>query len=215
MLDIRSEKDIDELSTLLKKSRHTLVLLYADWCPHCHTYLPVWDQLSTLPGRTANMAKVHFDMQEKIPAIAKAKIQGYPSVIKVLPDGTIEEFKDESGESTNALPNMRDNEVMKKNLVIEPVSKTNNFKKTVSNRAQVAKAANAANVANAVKAGSKAANAANAVKAGSKAANAANAANAHPGIVTSKEILKATKGLTQSGGSLWKGLQSISRYFKK
>ena len=118
----------------MNQAPFTLVLIYADWCPHCHEYLPTWDEFANLPGRNANMAKVHFDMQEKIPAIANAKINGYPSVIKVLPDGTIEEFKNESGESTNALPNMRDKNEMIKNLNIKPVSANNLFGKNRSNK---------------------------------------------------------------------------------
>jgi chemotaxis protein histidine kinase CheA len=70
----------------------------------------------------------------KIPNIANAKINGYPSVIKVKPDGTIEEFKNESGESTNAIPNMRDKNEMMKNLMIKPVSANNVFGKNRSNK---------------------------------------------------------------------------------
>ena len=133
-LDVRSEKEVNKLNSLMNQAPFTLVLIYADWCPHCHEYLPTWDEFANLPGRNANMAKVHFDMQEKIPAIANAKINGYPSVIKVLPDGTIEEFKNESGESTNALPNMRDKNEMIKNLNIKPVSANNLFGKNRSNK---------------------------------------------------------------------------------
>lgn len=121
-LDVRKDSQINQFNALLKQQPFTLVLVYADWCPHCHEYLPTWKKLGNLPGRNANMARVHYDMQEKIPSIANAKIQGYPSVIKVLPDGTIEEHVTEEGETTNALPNMRDVNEMKKNLKIKPVS---------------------------------------------------------------------------------------------
>ena len=121
-LDVRKDSQINQFNALLKQQPVTLVLVYADWCPHCHEYLPTWKKLGNLPGRNANMARVHYDMQEKIPSIANAKIQGYPSVIKVLPDGTIEEHVTEEGETTNALPNMRDVNEMKKNLKIKPVS---------------------------------------------------------------------------------------------
>ena len=121
-LDVRKDAQINQFNALLKQQPFTLVLVYADWCPHCHEYLPTWKKLGNLPGRNANMARVHYDMQEKIPSIANAKIQGYPSVIKVLPDGTIEEHITEEGETTNALPNMRDVNEMKKNLKIKPVS---------------------------------------------------------------------------------------------
>jgi len=133
-LDVRSSKEIEKLTSLLKQSPCTMILIYADWCPHCHDYLPIWDQFANLPGRNANMAKVHYDMQEKIPAIANAKINGYPSVIKVRPGGTIEEYQDESGTTTNAVPNMRDKEEMMKNLMIKPVSSTNLFGKKVANK---------------------------------------------------------------------------------
>jgi len=133
-LDIRSENQIAKFNNLATQAPFTLVLIYADWCPHCHDYLPIWDEFANLPGRNANMAKVHFDMQEKIPNIANAKINGYPSVIKVLPDGTVEQYKDESGEATNAVPNMRDKNEMMKNLMIKPVSANKLFGKTMSNK---------------------------------------------------------------------------------
>jgi thiol-disulfide isomerase/thioredoxin len=115
-IDIRSETDVNRLETMLQSGAPTFVLIYADWCGHCHRYLPTWSDLEKTPGRTAHMARVHYDMQEKIPAIKDAKIQGYPSVIKVLPDGRFETYPAEGGESTNAMPTMRDLDVMKSEL---------------------------------------------------------------------------------------------------
>lgn len=115
LLDVRSEADIPVLEKMIGGNSATLLLIYADWCGHCHRYLPTWDELYQTPGRTANMAKVHYDMQEKIPEIKDAKIQGYPSVIKVTPKGNLEEYTVD-GDVTNALPAMRDIDVMKKEL---------------------------------------------------------------------------------------------------
>ncbi len=115
-VDIRSESDVGTLESMLKNGNPTLILIYADWCGHCHRYIPTWEKLESTPGRTANMARVHHDMQEKIPSIKDAKIQGYPSVIKVLPDGRIETYESEGG-ATNAMPTMRDEEAMKTELV--------------------------------------------------------------------------------------------------
>jgi thiol-disulfide isomerase/thioredoxin len=114
-VDIRSIADIPKLDNMFRSGATTFVLIYADWCGHCHRYLPTWGSLETTPGRTANMARVHYDMQENIPALKKANIEGYPSVVKVLPSGKLEEFK-MGEEKTNALPEMRDEEVMKTNL---------------------------------------------------------------------------------------------------
>ena len=114
-IDIRSKEDAKKLEDMLKNGAPTFVLIYADWCGHCHRYLPTWDQLENTPGRTANMARVHYDMQENIPAIKDAKIQGYPSVIKVLPDGRIQSYAGEGG-STNAVPYMREEAEMQAEL---------------------------------------------------------------------------------------------------
>lgn len=123
-VDIRKEEDVGKLESMLKNGGITFVLIYADWCGHCHRYLPTWSDLEKTPGRTANMARVHYDMQEKIPSIASAKIQGYPSVVKVKPDGSVESYTPEgSSEATNAIPMMRDTDAMTRELTSGTSSK--------------------------------------------------------------------------------------------
>jgi thiol-disulfide isomerase/thioredoxin len=118
-LDVRSDSDVPELESLIKTGPITFVLIHADWCGHCQTYKPMWAEFEEMPGRTANMAMVHHDMVEKSKMIKDAKIEGYPSVIKVSPKGEIESYKprDGSGEPTNAIPFMRDESKFKEELV--------------------------------------------------------------------------------------------------
>lgn len=111
-MDVRTIQDAKEAETLLHTEATTLVLIYADWCGHCHTYLPQWKEFETIPRRNANIIKVHHDMMEHIPTIQKAKIQGYPSVIKVLPDGSMQEYNMEKTEPTHAIPYMRNKKEM-------------------------------------------------------------------------------------------------------
>lgn len=118
-LDIRSESDVPELESLIHAGPMTFILVHADWCGHCQTYKPMWAEFEATPGRIANMAMVHHDMMEKCKMIKDAKIEGYPSVIKVSPKGDIESYTPRDGESgeTNAVPFMRDKPKFERELV--------------------------------------------------------------------------------------------------
>ena len=124
-LDVRSKSDIAPLEEMLRGPNITLVLIYADWCGHCHDYMATWDKLEKMPNRTSNIAKVHHDMQENSPTLQNASILGYPSVIRVLPSGKLAEFVTPgSSTPTNAIPpkDMRNNEYMEKQLSSSPLA---------------------------------------------------------------------------------------------
>jgi thiol-disulfide isomerase/thioredoxin len=108
---------------MLSSGPMTFVLIYADWCGHCQRYKPMWKRLTQTPGRIANMAAVRDDMFKQVPAIKNAKIQGYPSVIKVSPNGSIEKYN-VNGESTNAIDSakMRNMDEMAKEISATPRS---------------------------------------------------------------------------------------------
>ena len=120
-LTVDNDAKITKVEALIHEGPLTFVLVYADWCGHCQNYKPSWKELEKTPGRTANIVSVREDMLPKIPSIANAKIQGYPSVIKVTPTGDIEEYKvPGSKETTNAVPFMRDMSEMKEQLSLPP-----------------------------------------------------------------------------------------------
>lgn len=116
-LDITDPSQIPELEAAIKNGPATMILVHADWCGHCQTYKPTWSDLENTPGRVANIARVKETVFPKVPSLSKAKIQGYPSVVVVTPEGEIEEFPVEgSSETTNAVPFMRDTDKMKEEL---------------------------------------------------------------------------------------------------
>jgi thiol-disulfide isomerase/thioredoxin len=126
-ISVRTPDEIEDLEKAIKVGPVIFVFVHADWCGHCQTYKPIWQELENAPGRQANMAMIHHDMVEKSPTLKNAKIPGYPTVLKVYPDGRIEDY-DEKGSKTNAVPNIRDKMNMLKQLseVVGTQQKTNN-----------------------------------------------------------------------------------------
>jgi hypothetical protein len=123
IVDVRSAADAEKLKGLMKDVNITIILVYADWCPHCHTYKDdVWKNLTAIPAsqRKTGLASIQAEHLKSTP-FANAKLKGYPSVIVVGKDGRPAEFKDEdTGQSTNALPNSRKLEMMKKMVTSDP-----------------------------------------------------------------------------------------------
>jgi thiol-disulfide isomerase/thioredoxin len=76
-----------------------LILFSVDWCPHCKTAKPVWEELQAdYKNKTINGYQVVFtdiNCTNETPEIEKLmnkyKIEGYPT-IKLLKDGQVIEF---------------------------------------------------------------------------------------------------------------------------
>jgi thiol-disulfide isomerase/thioredoxin len=96
-LDIRSPNDLGGILKRITKGPITVVLIYADWCGHCHTLKPHFEKASNSPERNAQVISVRDDMLENYNRAINSKInskapqlnvEGYPSVLLVGPDGT-------------------------------------------------------------------------------------------------------------------------------
>lgn len=82
-----------------KTAEAELLLFYVDWCPHCKTAKPVWEELkSDYENKTINGYTVIFtevNCTNETPEIEKMvntyKIEGYPT-IKLLKDGQVIEY---------------------------------------------------------------------------------------------------------------------------
>ena len=76
-----------------------LLFFYVDWCPHCKTAKPAWNDLkSEYENRTINGYKVIFtdidctnETAEVTQMMDQYKIEGYPT-IKLLKDGQVIEY---------------------------------------------------------------------------------------------------------------------------
>ena len=106
-LDVRSTEDIPALMDMFDKKDKVVVLIYADYCGHCHTYRDeVWNNLNG-----SNIAAVHYDQVDKLQTtpLKDATVAGYPTVLYV-----------EKGKAPVEVEDSRD--VEKMNTMLEPGS---------------------------------------------------------------------------------------------
>ena len=84
-----------------------LMLFYVDWCPHCKTAKPIWQELKTeykdkqINGYTVIFTEINCtnESPEIEDMMNKYKIEGYPT-IKLLKDGQVIEYDAKPNKST-------------------------------------------------------------------------------------------------------------------
>jgi thiol-disulfide isomerase/thioredoxin len=82
-----------------EKGNAELLFFYADWCPHCKTAKPIWNELkSEYQNKTINGYHVVFteincseETDEVERMMNKYNVEGYPT-IKLLKDGQVIEY---------------------------------------------------------------------------------------------------------------------------
>jgi thiol-disulfide isomerase/thioredoxin len=109
MMFLRSRRVVYEHFQDGAKANKTaeLMLFYVDWCPHCKTAKPEWDQVKTeFQGKTINGHQILFkeiNCTEESPENEKLmntySIKGYPTV-KLVKDGQVVEFDAKPTKST-------------------------------------------------------------------------------------------------------------------
>ena len=93
-VNVNGAADIPKLVDILKKNKTVIVLIWADYCGHCHTFKDqVWNKLSSNKNRKAGLASIHYDQLETTPASIPKKVSGYPTVLYVGENGEHQEIK--------------------------------------------------------------------------------------------------------------------------
>lgn len=119
-MDIETDDDVKEFETNMTNFPVMLVFIHADWCGHCQTFKPTWEEYKGTQGRKIPMIRVNEKVLSKTP-FSNAKIDGFPSNVIFSPkDNSFAKFNKENGEVTNSIPNIRDKPSMIKLLVTDP-----------------------------------------------------------------------------------------------
>lgn len=66
-----------------KKDKPVMVLVYADWCPHCKHFKPVWGRMRNHPryGNRCRWLDIEAEKDKKYENLVKRlPIKGYPTV---------------------------------------------------------------------------------------------------------------------------------------
>jgi len=106
-LDVRSASSLKELEKRIRAGPLTMILVYADWCGHCHHMMPHWDRAANTSGRSVQAVKVNETMLGRVNSTVNQSInrkaqpievEGYPSILLVDNQGNkvtdIEAVKD-------------------------------------------------------------------------------------------------------------------------
>jgi thiol-disulfide isomerase/thioredoxin len=79
-INVRNEADVKNALNILKSHPLTVVLVFANWCPHCHSYMPTWNKLAKTPNRSVPMIAVEQQNAEPILNSMGTTVEGYPTV---------------------------------------------------------------------------------------------------------------------------------------
>ena len=99
--------DVENIENPDASKQAELILFSVDWCPHCKTAKPIWEELKTeYENKQINGYNVLFtdvnctnESPEIEKMIATYKIEGYPT-IKLLKDGKVIEYDAKPSKST-------------------------------------------------------------------------------------------------------------------
>lgn len=93
-IDVRTDQDLGGMMERIQSGPLTLVFVYADWCGHCKTFSPHFENAISSKNRSVQVVKVNDGMLNKVNSHVSnktgngpLKVSGFPSLILVGKNG--------------------------------------------------------------------------------------------------------------------------------
>ena len=83
-----SEPKTDPPETFVPNANH-VVLVYADWCPHCQNFKPEWRKFRKMARNMPKLRTSELDVDDKTnkAMIKSLGVKTYPTVVMITPSG--------------------------------------------------------------------------------------------------------------------------------
>ena len=113
LVDVRTMADLPMFERAMRANNEKACMIWAIWCPHCHTMMPHFDAAAKSPNRSVQAIKIEEKMLPEVNKVLSSKInknakpfnaEGYPSIILV----------DKKGNKITDIEPVRDTKVMTK-----------------------------------------------------------------------------------------------------
>jgi hypothetical protein len=133
IIKVDSLSKVPALEKILKDGKVTIVLVFADWCGHCHNFQKnIWNPMCK-KNAMHNRVAVRDDMMPNT-SLKNAKIDYLPSLLVVDENGQTQSFKTPDGEDTNAMPTPKSVEEMTRivNIPVTPLNNGMNINKNIN-----------------------------------------------------------------------------------
>ena len=82
------EPKTDPPETFIPNANH-IVLVYADWCPHCQNFKPEWRKFRKMARNMPKLRTSELDVDDKTnkAMIKSLGVKTYPTVVMITPSG--------------------------------------------------------------------------------------------------------------------------------
>lgn len=115
VLQVTKPEQLRAAEQLLGEGAGSLVLIWSPTCPHCHTYLPIWKELSKMSNKQTNMISIRSDVYSDSSLAEKQPVESVPTVLYVNSEGAIKEVEEARNKTVMA-------NIIKTGSAIAPVS---------------------------------------------------------------------------------------------